>query len=311
MHSLKPYRFVLAFAALLCVALPTVALGATRQPQSAASPAAAASNTTTFTDSTGEDPQGPDITTIVVSNDDAGTITFRINVPNRPQFDVNTMLMVMLLDTDSNQATGDPQSFGADYAMQLLGGKIILFKWDGTTFSLAATQSTLSYSWSGGATVKINASDLGNTRKLDFDVVVVSRDSSSTRRLARSTRRIEHADVAPTVGLYPYQVKVGKPTLVVKKFTHKPASPKAGSSFSLLLTAARSDTKAVLQGGQVTCAARAGSTKLVATVHSVSGGAAVCTFKIPKNAKGKTFRGTDTIVFEGLKASRGFSGKIH
>src|SRR5215467_1280362 len=170
MDQLKPYRFVLAFAALLCVALPTVALGATRQPQSAASPA---SNTVTFTDSSG-DTKGADIQTIVASNDDAGTITFRINVPNRPQFDVNTMLMLMFVDTDSNQATGDPQSFGADYALQLLGGQILLFKWDGTTFSLAANQSTLSYSWSGGATVKINASDLGNPRHINFDVILLS-----------------------------------------------------------------------------------------------------------------------------------------
>lgn len=310
MDSLRPYRFVLALAALLCVALPTVALGATRQPQSAASPAAAASNSATFTDSTGEDPQGPDITTIVVSNDDAGTITFRVNVPNRPQFDVNTMLMLMFVDTDSNQATGDPQSFGADYAIQLLGGQVLLFKWDGTTFSLAASQSTLSYSWAGGATVKINASDLSNTRKLNFDVIVLT-----GLVIDPTTGAIDdtnaHADGAPTVGLYPYDVKVGKATLVVKKFTHKPASPAAGKTFSLLLTTARSDTKAVLQGGQVTCVGRAGATKLVATVHRVAGGAAVCTFKIPKTAKGKTFRGTDTIVFEGLKASRSFSGKIH
>ena len=310
MHSLKPYRFVLAFAALLCVALPTVALGATRQPQSAASPAAAASNTATFTDSTGEDPQGPDITTIVVSNDDAGTITFRINVPNRPQFDVNTMLMLMFVDTDSNQATGDPQSFGADYAIQLLGGQIILFKWDGTTFSLAATAVdalVLVVGRRDGQDQRLRSWEHAQAR-LRRRRALRARDRPDHWRNRRDE---QHADGAPTVGLYPYDVKVGKPTLVVKKFTHKPASPKAGSSFSLLLTTARSDTKAVLQGGQVTCVGRAGSTKLVATVHRVSGGAAMCTFKIPKNAKGKTFRGTDTIVFEGLKASKGFSGKIH
>lgn len=310
MDQLKPYRFVLALAAVLCVALPTVALGATRQPQSAASPTAAASNTVTFTDSTGEDPQGPDITTIVVSNDDAGTITFRVNVPNRPQFDNNTMLMLMFIDTDSNQATGDPQSFGADYAIQLLGGQALLFKWDGTTFSLAANQSTLSYSWSGGATIRINASDLGNTRKINFDAIVLS-----GLVIDPTTGAIDdtnaHADGAPTVGLYPYDVKIGKPSLVVKKFTRKPANATAGQNFSLLLTAARSDTGATLQGGQVICVGRAGTTKLTAIVHRVVGGAAVCTFKIPKTAKGKTFRGSDTIVFEGLKASRSFSGKIH
>jgi len=306
MHQLKPYRFVLAFAALLCVALPTAAIGATRQPQSSASPA---ENTATFTDSSG-DTKGADIQTIVVSNDDSGLITFRVNVPNRPQFGLNDMLMLMFVDTDNNQSTGDPQSFGADYALQLIGGQIVLFKWDGTTFSLAANQSTLSYSWSGGATVKINASDLGNTRHINFDVIVLSELVIDPTTGAIDDTNA-NADVAPTVGLYPYDVKLTPPTLVVKKFTHKPTSATAGKTFSLLLTAARSDTGAVLQGGRVTCVGRAGSTKLTATVHRVTGGAAVCTFKIPASAKGKTFRGTDTIVFEGLKATRSFSGKIH
>jgi len=43
----------------------------------------------------------------------------------------------------------------------------------------------------------------------------------------------------------------------------------------------------------------------------VSGGAATCTFQIPRKAKGKRFTGSDTIVFEGQKASRSFSGTIH
>ena len=119
-------------------------------------------------------PAGPGITTIVVSNDDAGTITFRVNVPNRPQFDNNTMPLLMWIDSDSNQATGDPQSLGADYSIQSPRRRVTPFKWDGTTFSLAASQSSLSYSWAGGATMRINASDLSNTRKLNFEVIVLT-----------------------------------------------------------------------------------------------------------------------------------------
>jgi len=43
-----------------------------------------AANSQTFPDSIGEDASAPDITSIVVSNDDAGLITFQINVSNRP-----------------------------------------------------------------------------------------------------------------------------------------------------------------------------------------------------------------------------------
>src|SRR5437899_12786320 len=83
MDQLKPYRFVLALAALLCVALPTVPLGA-RLPQSAAAPAGPPSRTTTFTDST-RDTKRADIQTLFVANNDAGAITCRICVPNHPQ----------------------------------------------------------------------------------------------------------------------------------------------------------------------------------------------------------------------------------
>ena len=66
---------VLAVAALV-VALPTAA-GAL--PKGKSTPVTAAANSVTYNDSTGEDPAAPDITTIVVTNDDAGTITFQIN----------------------------------------------------------------------------------------------------------------------------------------------------------------------------------------------------------------------------------------
>ena len=41
-------------------------------------------NSTTYPDSTGEDSAAPDITSVVVSNDDAGLITFQVTVSNRP-----------------------------------------------------------------------------------------------------------------------------------------------------------------------------------------------------------------------------------
>ena len=41
-------------------------------------------NRTTFDDALGEDPAAPDIATVRVSNDDEGTLTFRIALPNRP-----------------------------------------------------------------------------------------------------------------------------------------------------------------------------------------------------------------------------------
>ena len=298
---------LLLAVAVAVVALPTVASGAFSAP---AAPQAPAANTTTYQDSVGEDSTAPDITTIVASNDNGGLITFRINIPNRPQL-AQDLAVIMFLDSDSNPGTGDPESFGADYIIQYIRGEAILFRWDGSDYSLSPIQSTLTAAWSNGPTFRINASQLGNTRKLSFDIVVVS-----GLVIDLTTGAIEcpeatcKRDFAPTVGFYQYEVKITPATLVVRSLKPTPKNPTAGRSFTLRLVAARSDTNAVVQNGRVTCVGRVGSARLKAQVQRVLGGAATCTWNLPPSAKGKTFRGSVGVVFEGLRAAQSFSGKV-
>jgi hypothetical protein len=73
---------------------------------------------------------------------------------------------------------------------------------------------------------------------------------------------------------------------------------------------ARSDTGAIVQNGRVSCLGRAGNARLRATVQRVVGGWATCTWLLPPNSKGKRFRGSVAIVFEGLRAAESFSGRI-
>lgn len=291
--------------ALAVVAVPFLASGALATPTAPKAPAA---NSTTYQDSTGEDPAAPDISTIVVSNDDAATITFKITIANRSQYTPD-VAVVMFLDSDANQSTGDPQSLGADYIIQLIQGEVLLFKWDGSDYTLSATQASLNSSWASGPTIKINASDLGNTRKLNFDVTAVSGiviDQTTGAIDCSACKR----DFAPTLGFYTYQLQLTKPTLVVRSLKPTPAKPAAGKPFTLRLVAARSDSGAVVQNGRVTCVGRVGSARLKAAVQRVQGGAATCTWSIPANAKGKTFRGSVAVVFEGLRASQGYTGKV-
>ncbi|OFW75658.1 MAG: hypothetical protein A2Y55_04190 [Actinobacteria bacterium RBG_16_68_12] len=223
------------------------------------------------------------------------------------------MAVVMFLDSDANQATGDPENLGADFIIELFSGEIILFRWDGTDFSVSATQASLSYSWSGGATIRINASDLNNTRRLNFDVTAISNiafDPVTGEADCGPGGANCKRDFAPAVGFYTYEVKITPATLVVRRVTTTPATPVAGKPFTMRLVAARSDTGAVLQNGRVTCIGRAGTTRLRAQAARVTGGAAVCTWLIPKTATGKTFRGTTTVAFEGLRATRSISRKI-
>ena len=161
----------------------------------------------------------------------------------------------------------------------------------------------------GGPTVRINAADLGNTRKLSFDAFVVSGIVFDQTTGAIDCSQCKR-DFAPGVGLYTYDVKVGRASLVVKSLKPTPAKPTAGKPFTLRLVAARSDTGAVVQNGRATCLGRIGSAKVTAKVQRVQGGAAVCTWNLPANAKGKTFRGSVSVAFEGLKASQSYAGTI-
>ena len=67
-------RSVLGAALLVCTALTVNASGA---------PAAPVANEKIYVDERGEDVRAPDITSVVVSNDDSGLITFRLLTPNR------------------------------------------------------------------------------------------------------------------------------------------------------------------------------------------------------------------------------------
>ena len=290
--------------AIAAFALPTLASGGVSAP---------AANSVTFQDSAGEDPDGPDITTVTVSNDDTGMITFRVNVPNRPSLGQD-MLFELWVDSDGNLATGDPELAGVDYVMQLVRGEINLYKWDGTDFTRRfgdPSAVTLSQSYQAGLTVKISASELGNTKKFNFFVIALSGlvVDPLTGDIDDSNA---HADAAPGggAGLYPFEVKVASPTLVAKKLTASPAKPKAGKPFTLRLVAARSDTGAAIQNGRVACVGKAGNTRLKAQVARVVGGAATCTWNIPAGAAGKAFRGTVTVSFEGLRATQSYVGKV-
>ncbi len=300
---------VLAVAAFV-VALPTAA-GAL--PGGAASLASVSANSQNYQDSTGEDPLAPDITTLTVSNTDAGIISFRVNVPNRPTLGQD-MLFEIWVDTDNNTATGSPDLGGADYIMQLVRGEISLYKWDGTDYTRRfgdPSAVTLTFSYQAGLTARISAAELGNTKAFKFLVIAISGlvVDPITGDIDGANSK---ADVAPGggVGLFPYTVSIAKPTLVVRRVTTTPASPKAGTTFTMRMTAARSDTGAVLQNGRVTCVGRAGTARLRAQLARVQGGAVLCTWLIPANAKGRTFRGSATIAFEGLSASRSISRKI-
>jgi hypothetical protein len=291
---------LLVLLAGLLAVVPSAAFGRT---------AHAASNSQTYQDSTGEDPNAPDITTIVVSNDDSGLITFKINISNRPTL-TSDMDIELVLDTDQNPSTGDPSVPGGDYLIDLASGQVGLFKWNGTNYSFAQSQTSLTFGYDAtGATIRVSAADLGKTKGFNFVAVAASGvtvDSSGNPDYTNA-----HADLAPDAGhgLFNYKV-IQKLSLSVAAFTTGPKPAKAGKNFSAGLAATESDTNGPVATGAVACSATVGTAHLATVGKSVKNGIAACVWHLPANARGKTVRGTVTLTVQGVSVKRSFSAKV-
>jgi hypothetical protein len=296
---------VLAIA-LAVVALPAAASGALSSP---ATPAATAANSTDYQDSAGENPAAPDITTLTVSNTDAGIVSFRINIPNRATFS-SDMYVAVEVDTDNNANTGSPE--GTEYAIEVFQGEASLFRWDGTNFTRRPGDpafTSLLFSYQGGITIRMSAAELGNTKAFKFSTFVASGIVvDPVTGAADFTKAVVDFAPAAGAGLYAYQVRVTPATLVVRRTTVGKAT--AGKPFTVRMVAARSDTNAVVRNGRVTCVGRIGNARLKARVQNVVAGAATCTWNLPPTSKGKRIRGSVSLVFEGLRASQSFSTRI-
>lgn len=291
---------LLSTAAVL-VAMPSAALGKA---------ARSASNSQTFTDSTGENPAAPDITTMTVSNDDAGNITFQVNVPNRPTLTPD-MLMAIFLDTDNNPATGDPQDLGAEYALQLVPGEVDLFPWTGTTYGPAIATPSLTYSWTAGvATIHLSDSALKGTKAFNFFVAVDSGIAVDATGNPDFTNAVGDVAPDPGHGTYPYNVLTTL-KLTSGPFATSPKPAKSGKSFSAGFAATENDTGGPVKTGTVTCTATvAGQHIPAAHKGTVANGVATCVWPLPKKDKGLTIRGTVTLTVRGVSLHHSFANKI-
>jgi hypothetical protein len=303
---------LVAAVGALCVALPVAA--ATSAPRSASAPATRLANSVVFEDSTGEDPAAPDIQSVDVANNDAGMLTFEVKIPNRPQL-TSDMAIIVFADTDANPATGNADALGADYLLILDGTARTadLLRWDGNDYvQNGVPQSSLTFGYTNGVgSLRISAAELGATKRLNFGVRALSGFVIDPTTGDVDTSNL-HSDLAPDPGhgFWSFTLKLAPLKLVVRTFSTKPARPTAGRTFTVQLVSARSDTGAVLQGGQVSCAATVGGRRLAARTHSVISGRATCTWTIPASARGQTLHGSVRIGFEGLSASRSFSARV-
>ena len=159
-----------------------------------ASSSGASGTAETFSDPAG-DQQGtaPDITTIVVSHDASGNITWRINVANQPTLAADSQV-VLWVDTDRNPNTGAPNSLGSEYVFLVTPEGYSFARWTGTDFDFETPFTTVHVNYNAGATITANRSELGNTNGFSF----------WTRGLQETGPETANIDDAPNDGAYSY-----------------------------------------------------------------------------------------------------------
>jgi hypothetical protein len=226
----------------------------------------------------------PELTTVVVSNDDAGAIRFRINVANQPRLARGSSLQ-LFLDTDRNPGTGDPLSLGADYRFVLDGASqtFDFARWDGTRFDSGAASETAAVWYWSGVSITINRSELGGTSGLAFWI--------------RAGGPGETSDAAPDQGTWAYDLVAGganPPDIDSFSYRVRPATPRAGTAWRVEVDGLQlTGTGAAARPDRWSCTATLGGRPFRGT------GTGRCTFRVPRSARGKRLAVTMTVAYMG------------
>ncbi len=285
--------------------------------------ASVAAGDSVFMDPTGDATGGaPDITQVVVSNDAAGMITFKITTVAPI---VDGSIVGVDLDTDNSPANG------TEYGLVAGLGGAGMVKWDGTGY--VDSQATITYTRSGNVIeLELDDADIGSPTRFGFSAVSILFDASD---------EVVGEDDAPDGGAYTYFLKFaqcrngkdddgdgkidaadlgcssatdnresGDPvTLRAGKARVRPARPKAGKTAVVFAPVKRVETGLGIASGKVTCVGRAGA-KALRGVGKIASGKASCTFKLPVASKGRVARGRITVRHLGKTKAVPFSFKI-
>ena len=296
----------------------------------AAGDSGSTAKSTTFRDAVGE--PGPDIETVLVSNDANGLLTFRIEIPNHPLITDDLRIRVWL-DSDNNSTTGLGVDGvrGADHFLLLdrweLGlGEVGFFTCSGSTCSggkALPTDSGTSVRFSygaGAATFTANVADLGleSPERIRFSVEAwtgIGFDLVARRYDFTNAQ----ADFAPDgagrwLGFPSAQGEdfwtFEASAMLVRSFSAQPVKPRAGRQFAFRLALVETETGTPVTSGSVSCSMKVAGRPLRPQSRGFVGTRAVCVYAIPADARGRVFQSTISVGFRGEKITRSLSGRV-
>jgi hypothetical protein len=240
-----------------------------------------------YTDASGDGKGAADVTGVSVASDANGQILFTISTAGNPE-EAGGVLM-LLLDTDVNAASGMPGGLGADYVLGVEAEGFAFGRWTGSDFDWDTPYSTVRVITNGsGAMFSVNRSELGGTGSFNFWVRTVRGEPTSGQ-----------ADDAPDDGTFNYELAAGGPDIREVSVKATPDSgPRAGRKFVLQPTGLVLPPNGAMLASSPApesyqCAARLGAKALRGT------GTGGCAFAIPKKAKGKKLSVALTVSYQG------------
>jgi hypothetical protein len=264
----KLFTFVAAAALALLVVLPA-----------GAGPSRSSAGSQTYNDPTGDSADAADISALTVSNDDAGLLTFRFTYANRAPGLTGDDAVIILLDTDRNEQTGDPD-LGTEYAVFFLASQQngVLLRWQNNEYQ--ETPQTTFRATPDGLQLQVNRREMGNTTAFDFGAVTF-----------RDLEGNESADGIPDGSLATYQLVLPQIRSVVPRYS--PANPRAGRRFSVPGATVRLTNGQNVAPSTITCTARLAGRALRPVGR--------CAWRIPANARGKRLVVTVTVTYQGQR----------
>jgi hypothetical protein len=240
-----------------------------------------------YTDASGDGKGAADLTGVSVASDANGQILFTISTAGNPE--EGGGMVVLLLDTDLNAASGMPGALGADYVLGVDAEGYAFGRWTGSDFDWETPYSTVRViTNASGAMFTVNRSELGGTGSFNFWV-----------RTARGDATSGQVDEAPDDGTFNYALAAGGPEIREVTVKATPDSgPRAGRRFVLQPTGLVLPPNGAMLAASPApesyqCAARLGAKSLRGT------GAGGCTFAIPKKSKGKKLSVALTVSYQG------------
>jgi hypothetical protein len=251
----------------------------------------------TYTDPTGDSGSAPDISGVTISSAPDGQILFRITASLSSAPEAWT---VLLLDTDVNEATGSPDSLGADFIFGVdeVERTYWFGRWAGADWDDSPDSTVRVFSGSSDVTISVNRSELGNTGEFNFWTRTGSGEFEEGRY-----------DDAPDDGTWNYSLAAAGPNIeAVLVSTTPSAGPRSGRAFTVTPAGLR-----IKSNGGPPLLPRPDSYSCRATLagRTLAGaGVGACSWRIPKNARRKQLKVVLTVAYQGATKSVPFVYRV-